>query len=342
MVLPLPRFAREESSVTMAKLGEGDRRWIVTERSDGANVNNWHWTTTDAMARTKAALEERLRAVDFPEGPLHGCTLALDTISGECAVNNRKGRLFLTYELALELTWTAGDSRGRLSLPDVSATELEELACTVTSDAEASGDDALTQPMRAHGVPLVTRAVRLAIVELQESMRASAAELAPAAADAERQSAAPPQPLKLDAVSANAAAAAASAAAAYAIKGAAAAREAGSAADGAADGAAASEPVFLGDVEEEEADAQPAALVTALAHLRHGTVPPTLRLSNIGLRDVHLPPLIEAISGVAFGLEALELAFNQLTDAGTAARTARRRARHAACERAHARARARR
>ena len=27
----------------MAKWGEGDPRWIVEERSDSHNVNNWHW-----------------------------------------------------------------------------------------------------------------------------------------------------------------------------------------------------------------------------------------------------------------------------------------------------------
>ena len=29
--------------INMAKLGEGDARWIVEERKDGANVHNWHW-----------------------------------------------------------------------------------------------------------------------------------------------------------------------------------------------------------------------------------------------------------------------------------------------------------
>ena len=28
---------------TMAKWGEGDPRWIVEERADATNVNNWHW-----------------------------------------------------------------------------------------------------------------------------------------------------------------------------------------------------------------------------------------------------------------------------------------------------------
>ncbi len=28
---------------SMAKWGEGDPRWIVEERPDATNVNNWHW-----------------------------------------------------------------------------------------------------------------------------------------------------------------------------------------------------------------------------------------------------------------------------------------------------------
>ena len=43
--------------------------------------------------------------------------------------------------------------------------------------------------------------------------------------------------------------------------------------------------------------------------------PPALRLSNCGVRDVHLPPLIEALRG-ACGVERLDLSFNHLTDAG--------------------------
>ena len=28
----------------MAKWGEGDPRWIVEEREDGTNADNWHWS----------------------------------------------------------------------------------------------------------------------------------------------------------------------------------------------------------------------------------------------------------------------------------------------------------
>ena len=41
----------------MAKLGEGDARWIVRKRDDGANVNGWHWSEKNLTPWS----EERLR-----------------------------------------------------------------------------------------------------------------------------------------------------------------------------------------------------------------------------------------------------------------------------------------
>ena len=32
----------------MAKWGEGDPRWIVEDRPDATNVNNWHWSEKNA------------------------------------------------------------------------------------------------------------------------------------------------------------------------------------------------------------------------------------------------------------------------------------------------------
>lgn len=38
-------LARREAAppAQMAKWGQGDPRWVVEEREDGANMNNWHW-----------------------------------------------------------------------------------------------------------------------------------------------------------------------------------------------------------------------------------------------------------------------------------------------------------
>ena len=44
----------------MAKWGEGDPRWIVEERPDATNVNNWHWTEKNADAWSKAKIRVRI------------------------------------------------------------------------------------------------------------------------------------------------------------------------------------------------------------------------------------------------------------------------------------------
>lgn len=56
----------------MAKWGEGDPRWIVEERPDATNVNNWHWTEKNATPWSKERLQQLF--VDFKIGrhpPLH-------------------------------------------------------------------------------------------------------------------------------------------------------------------------------------------------------------------------------------------------------------------------------
>jgi hypothetical protein len=47
----------------MAKWGEGDPRWIVEERPDATNVNNWHWAEKNADTWSKSKLKELF--VDF-------------------------------------------------------------------------------------------------------------------------------------------------------------------------------------------------------------------------------------------------------------------------------------
>ena len=48
----------------MAKWGEGDPRWIVEERPDATNVNNWHWTEKNADKWSKSKLEVDTNYID--------------------------------------------------------------------------------------------------------------------------------------------------------------------------------------------------------------------------------------------------------------------------------------
>ncbi|XP_047115497.1 activator of 90 kDa heat shock protein ATPase homolog 1-like isoform X1 [Schistocerca piceifrons] len=58
----------------MAKWGEGDTRWIVEQRADATNVNNWHWTEKNARQWSINKLQELLtglkieNALDFSKG----------------------------------------------------------------------------------------------------------------------------------------------------------------------------------------------------------------------------------------------------------------------------------
>lgn len=63
----------------MAKLGEGDDRWIVKERDDGRNCNNWHWSETNLTGWSK----ERLTA-------LLGGIVAMEGATGSCKVTSRQ------------------------------------------------------------------------------------------------------------------------------------------------------------------------------------------------------------------------------------------------------------
>ena len=50
-------LSQPEISEKMAKWGEGDPRWIVEERPDATNVNNWHWTEKNADQWSKAKIK---------------------------------------------------------------------------------------------------------------------------------------------------------------------------------------------------------------------------------------------------------------------------------------------
>lgn len=57
-------------ALDMAKWGEGDPRWIVEERPDATNVNNWHWTEKNATPWSKDKLKSLLQGFEISQGDL--------------------------------------------------------------------------------------------------------------------------------------------------------------------------------------------------------------------------------------------------------------------------------
>eukprot|EP00871_Galdieria_phlegrea_P001915 jgi/Galph1/2724/GphlegSOOS_G1423.1 len=91
----------------MARLGQGDKRWIVQDREDGTNVNHWHWDEHDvtswSCSRLKELLTSRTRSVG--ENLLFQVT-SVDDVKGEATVYVRKGRIKGVYDLEVQGRWS--------------------------------------------------------------------------------------------------------------------------------------------------------------------------------------------------------------------------------------------
>lgn len=110
--------------VAMAKIGENDPRWIVSDRQDGKNVNSWHWEEKDLTAAAHGAIKEifsSLQLIDEPDLSLR--IKEVSDISGDVTVAQRKGKIMCYFEIKMTLKWggkVTGDSvDGKLVLPDV-------------------------------------------------------------------------------------------------------------------------------------------------------------------------------------------------------------------------------
>lgn len=111
----------------MAKWGEGDPRWIVEERPDATNVNNWHWTEKNADAWSKKKLEALLVNCVI-EDPKVGNVVVeeMEKCEGEARANNRKAKLIFFYEWELVLKWKGhangkdNEIEGKIEIPNLS------------------------------------------------------------------------------------------------------------------------------------------------------------------------------------------------------------------------------
>ncbi|XP_051502820.1 activator of 90 kDa heat shock protein ATPase homolog 1-like [Myxocyprinus asiaticus] len=148
----------------MAKWGEGDPRWIVEERADATNVNNWHWTERDATNWSSEKLKELLMGlqVESEEGK---CEITeVSQVEGEASINNRKGKLIFFYEWNLKATWTGTSKsgikyKGNIEVPNLSdENDMDELDISV-SLCKDEPKTALLSLMRGEGASKVRTAL---------------------------------------------------------------------------------------------------------------------------------------------------------------------------------------
>merc|ERR1712102_209836 len=142
---------------TMAKWGEGDPRWIVEERPDATNGNNWHWTEKKADAWSKAKLKE-LFVNHIIDNPKVGSVVFedIEKIEGEARANNRKGKLIFFYEWEIVLKWKGHvngidkEVTGKIEIPNLSEEhdDMEDVDLEISLTTKGPEADALKEMLR--------------------------------------------------------------------------------------------------------------------------------------------------------------------------------------------------
>ncbi|KAK8756562.1 hypothetical protein V5799_000742 [Amblyomma americanum] len=150
------------SLLKMAKWGEGDPRWIVEERPDATNVNNWHWTEKNASSWSKDKLAELLTNLEVSDSRGTCKIVDMPRCDGDAVANNRKAKLIFFYEWVIELKW-AGETddsdetiEGTVEIPNLSEEhDPEDVDVTVTVSSSSDKADALKELMRSKGTDLI-------------------------------------------------------------------------------------------------------------------------------------------------------------------------------------------
>uniref|UniRef100_A0A0N4Z907 Aha1_N domain-containing protein n=1 Tax=Parastrongyloides trichosuri TaxID=131310 RepID=A0A0N4Z907_PARTI len=159
----------------MAKWGEGDPRWIVEERADGTNVNNWHWSAKNAAGWSKERLKELLTGVEVSKGPIVIKFEEITNIEGEATANNRKAKLIFLYEWVIKVKFVAhvagfeSDYKGYIEIPNLSdENDADEIDVQSTIETRGPHEAEIRSIMSREGTKLIQEQCGKYIKELKE------------------------------------------------------------------------------------------------------------------------------------------------------------------------------
>jgi len=159
----------------MAKWGEGDPRWIVEERPDSTNVNNWHWTERDATAWSKSKMKEIFTAINVEDSQGSWGIKDVKKCDGEATINNRKGKLIFFYEWNVHLEYTgrfpdsASDLKGTIEIPNLSdENDADDLEINVVAANDSKNNQRMKQHIREKGRHLVRTACMQYVTDLKQ------------------------------------------------------------------------------------------------------------------------------------------------------------------------------
>eukprot|EP00775_Hariotina_reticulata_P000610 gene610-898_t len=160
----------------MAKIGEGDPRWIVNVREDGTNVNQWHWKEKDCTEWTRQRLNTLFTGLTLVSGSCTVTATGLRSVEGDAYLNVRKAKLIASYELNIKVDFegTTADGQagdGYIELPyvaDENHDEDPEVRVVLPVDSKASQE--LKAAILAHGKQAIYTAVAQYVQELRDGL----------------------------------------------------------------------------------------------------------------------------------------------------------------------------
>merc|ERR1712179_496215 len=158
----------------MAKWGEGDPRWIVEDRPDATNANNWHWVEKNATNWSKDKLKELLNGLKI-QTEKGTCEIKeLSSIDGEASANNRKAKLIFFYEFEIKGEWSGilnedvKSYKGKFVIPNLSEeNEPDDIDVNVTVDKTCDEAYYLKEIFRVQGTKLIREKMAKYISDLK-------------------------------------------------------------------------------------------------------------------------------------------------------------------------------
>uniref|UniRef100_T1IX34 Activator of Hsp90 ATPase AHSA1-like N-terminal domain-containing protein n=1 Tax=Strigamia maritima TaxID=126957 RepID=T1IX34_STRMM len=141
----------------MAKWGEGDPRWIVEERPDATNVNNWHWTEKDASQWSKDKFKDLFGNMEI-EGDIGKCHISdISKMEGDYV------------SIAGKVNGINEEFEGKIEIPNLSdENNVDEIDVAVSVKDGNDKALALKELLRITGARLIRNKLGLYINALRE------------------------------------------------------------------------------------------------------------------------------------------------------------------------------
>ena len=149
----------------MAKLGEGDARWIVADRPDGTNVGGWHWQEKDVLPWAQQSLGASLANIDIGGVYATGATVE---VTGEAVLNNRKQKIIPSFELEVSGDWTreSDGAHGRWMFPYVADENAGDGDVEFRATVPPGGDSTAAAAFAAAAKPVLVPRVLAFVAKL--------------------------------------------------------------------------------------------------------------------------------------------------------------------------------